>query len=1054
MNKVVFTFLLFFWIITVLGQVSGIVTDEFDFPIEGAEVENVSQNISTVTDANGFYEIQAVPGDILQITSLTGVEQQQTVGATSEINIKMGSAITLTDVVAIGYGTVEKELVSAAVSTIEAEDLTENNPVRIDQALQGKTSGVQVTSSSGSPGSGYNIRIRGVTTNGDNSPLVIVDGVNIGTDIGVIDPNDIASVDIIKDAATAIYGVQGANGVILITTKSGRFNKAPEFTYNAYYAIQETQKMLDLMDAREYAIYTNETFLANGGIAPYPDFETYGNGTNWQAELFQLAPMFSHNIGVTGGSDAISYGFSGNFLQQDGIIAPDKSNYQRWVLRNTLGIKLTDKLRLNTLLNYTNVQRQTIAESGRGGALYYAYNASPLSSVYDGNDPGSISGGFNYLETQGIELINPLALIHNTFNKTNVDRFTGKIELEYELLTDLTATSRYNFNYAKVGNRTFNPLVYYGPGKVQNNVTVADNGFVLDTNNNGVRDMYSTVGENNQHYYDYTWESFVNYDFDISDSHNFETLLGVSLRSEQGEGLYGQGFLTTGAESWENAFLYNTVSILNDPYLHLETDSDGNVTLVDDSVIKSFNSASFNTEDRWFSLFGRIQYDFQQKYLLSAMLRRDASSRFGPNNRVGYFPSFSAGWVLSKESFFTNDFFDFLKIRGSWGITGNDKIGAYRWLGLLQGGAAEANYPFDDILAIGNALGALSNPDLKWETNYQTNIGFDATLGRNVDLAFDYYIKKTEDLLLIPDVSALLGALAGGSSAPFVNAGTVENRGIDFSFSWDPQISENFGLNFSYNLTTIDNEVIEVNNESGFLTGGLFSLNQPTSRMQGGMPLGAFYGLRAEGIFQNQAEIDAHAAQSGALPGDIRYADIDGDGVVEFGSEDDLTMIGNPIPDMLMGLNVGANYKGFDAAISLYASIGNEIVRSYERFLPYSNRLDYYLQRWTGEGTSTEVPRASTNAANNYLFSSFYVEDGSYLRIQNAQLGYTFPSDWLSVAGIENLRLYFSVNNVYTFTKYMGYDPDISNASPIGAGVDQGQYPQTRTFMTGINITF
>lgn len=1054
MNKVIFTLFLSLFSWNVWGQVSGIVIDDSDFPMEGAEVVNTNNNLSTTTDANGFYEIEAQPGDVLLITSIMGVEQRQTVGNSTEINIRMGSAIALTDVVAIGYGVQNKELVSAAVSTISAEEIVENNPVRIDHALQGKASGVQVTANSGSPGSGYNIRIRGVTTNGDNSPLVIVDGVNIGTDISVIDPNDIATIDIIKDAATAIYGVQGANGVILITTKSGKFNKAPEFTYNAFYAVQETARMLDLMNSREYAIYTNETFLANGGSAPYTDFENYGNGTNWQAELFQLAPMFSHNIGITGGGENLTYGFSGNFLQQDGIIAPDKSNYQRWVLRNTLGIKLSERLQLNTLLNYTNVQRQTIAESGRGGALYYAYNASPLSSVYDGLNPDGVSGGYNYLENQGIELINPLALINNTFNKTNVNRFTGKLELEYDVLQNLIATTRYNFNYATVGNRAFHPLAFYGPGKVQNNVSVANNAFVLDTNNNGTRDVYSTVDENNQTYYDYTWESFLNHNFILQDNHNFESLLGVALRSEQAEGLYGSGFLTTGAETWENAYLFNTVSVFNDPYLHLETDADGNVYLIDDSIIKSFNAASFNTEDRWFSLFGRIQYDFQKKYLLSAMLRRDASSRFGPNNRVGYFPSFSAGWVISKEPFFTNNLFSHLKLRGSWGITGNDKIGSYRWLGLLQGGGAEANYPFDDILALGNALGALSNPDLKWETNYQTNFGFDATLGENVDLAVDYYIKKTEDLLLIPDVSGLLGAIAGGSSAPFVNSGTVENRGLDLSIAWDPKITEDFGLNFGYNLTTIKNEVIEVNNEAGFLTGGLFSLNQPTSRMQGGMPLGAFYGLQADGIFQNQAEIDAHASQSGALPGDIRYIDIDGDGVIEFGSEDDLTMIGNPIPDMIMGLNMGANYRGFDAAVSLYASIGNEIVRSYERFLPYSNRLGYYLQRWTGEGTSTEVPRASTNASNNYLFSSFYVEDGSYLRIQNVQLGYSFPSEWMSNVGVEKFRIYFAVNNLYTFTKYMGYDPDISNSSPIGAGVDQGQYPQTRSFITGINITF
>ena len=1002
MGKIITTFLLLLWMSSAWSQVSGVVTDEYDFPVESAEVRNAETNQSTFTDTNGFYEIAADPGNTLVIVSPMGVTQEQVVGNSTEINIQLGSAIALDDVVAVGYGTQDRELISSAVSSVSSEELMENSPTRIDQALQGKAAGVQVTATSGSPGSGYNIRIRGVTTNGDNRPLIIVDGINIGTDISVIDPNDIESIDVIKDAGTAIYGVRGANGVILITTKGGKFNKKPQFNYNASYTVQETTKILDLMNAREYAIYTNESFLADGGQMAYPNFESYGNGTNWQGELFQLAPMFNHNLSVNGGGENVTYSFSGNFLQQDGIIAPDKSNYQRWTLRNNLGIKLTEKLQFNTLINYTNVKRKTIAESGRGGALYYAYNASPITPVYDGLDPNGISGGYNYLATQGNELINPLALINNTFNETKVNRYTGKVELEYEIIDNLKATGRYNFNYSQVDNRAFYPLSYYGPGKVQSNVTVMGNEFNLDTNNNGTRDVFSTVEENNQTYYDYTVEGFLNYDFNLGDAHNFQTLLGTAIQSEQGKGLYGTGFLTANQEIWDNAFLFNTTEI-NDVYIYTEEDDDGNMVVVNESVIRSKGSDSFRSDKRTYSIFGRLQYDYQQKYLFSTMLRRDASNYFGPNDRVGYFPSLSAGWVVSKESFYNSNFLDFLKIRGSWGITGNDKIDL-NWLGLLQGGGAEANYPFDDILALGNALGRIANPDLKWEQNYQTNIGLDASFFNKIDLTVDYYTKRTEDLLLAPDASALLGTLAGGSSNPFVNAGTVENKGIDLSLNLNHDFSDNFSLNFAYNLTTIDNEVTQVNNQQGFIQGGLFSLNQPTSRMQTGLPLGVFYGLQADGIFQNQAEIDAHATQTNAQPGDIRYVDVDGDGTIEFGSNDDLTTIGNPIPDMIMGANLGANYKGFDAAVSLYASIGNEIVRSYERFLPYSNRLDYYLQRWTGEGTSNEVPRASTAASNNTLFSSFYVEDGSYLRIQNVQLGYTFPTNWMQNAGIEKLR--------------------------------------------------
>ena len=1043
-------------------NVTGTVTEASSGqPLPGVNVivKNTSKGAST--DFDGNFTLLDVPLNSIVVVSYLGfVSQEITVVNSQPLAIALvEDSESLNEVVVIGYGTQRKELVTGAYSSMDAESIVETNPTRIEEALKGSAAGVQVNANSGSPGASLNIRIRGITTNGDNSPLVIVDGVNIGNDLSIIDPNDIQKMDIIKDASSAIYGVQGANGVILITTKSGKKNRKTKFSYNSYYTIQEADNQIDVLNNYEYAVYVNETEAADGNTLPYPNLQDLSTNTDWQDELFEQAPMFNHNVSINGGSETTTYGFSASYFAQDGMIASDKSNYQRWTIKNNLGVDITKKLKLNTFLLYTNIRSKGIPEGGRGSALYYALNASPLTAVLDDSTPVDISNGYAYIgQEQGNEIINPLALINNTYNEGRADRFTGKLELEYNVLDNLKATTRYNFNYSDFGGREYYPLQYYGLGKVVNNVVLSatNDAFDVDRNDDGQRDLYGTVAENSQHSFDYTWENFIEYNKSFNDKHNFNVLLGTSIRSEVYKGFFGSGPLNSGPDTWSNAYLGNSNSIIQ---------------VVDDEVTSSLvTSADGRNENRWYSFFGRLQYDFEGKYIFSAMLRRDASTKFGPNNRVGNFPSISAGWLTSNEEFFKVDFINKLKVRGSWGITGNDKIGNYRWLGLVQGTSGEATYPFNDLLTFGNAVGALANPDLKWETNKQLNVGIDLGLFNNkLNLTVDYYKKTTEDLLLVPEVSGLLGATAGGSSAPFVNAGTIENKGVDLSINYKHDFNEDFGFSASYTLTSIKNKTLKVNNAAGFISGGLFGLDQTTSRFQTGLPIGVFYGLQMEGIYQNQAEIDALNTdtnndgaidnldtpyQTGASPGDIRYADIDGDGVVEYGSSDDQTVIGNPIPDYTMGFNLNVNYKSLDFGTSLYASIGNDIARSYERFLTYSNKPDYYLNRWTGEGTSNSVPRASNTASNNFLFSDFYVEDGSYLRIQNVQLGYTLPQSVLDDLNIDKIRIYIAVNNLYTFTKYRGYNPDVSNASPLGAGVDLGQYPQARTFTTGINVSF
>ena len=1037
-------------------NISGVVTDAVTGEtLPGVNVIVKNSSKGDVTDFDGNYKISEVPKGSTLVFSYLGYQNKELLVEQEVINVSLEeSSETLNEIVIVGYGSQRKELVSGSFSSLSAEKIAETNPTRIEEALTGSAAGVQVTANSGSPGASLNIRIRGITTNGNNSPLVIVDGINIGSDLSVIDPNDIEKMDIIKDASSAIYGVQAANGVILITTKSGKKNRPTKFAFNSYSSVQETSNQLDLMNASEYAIYVNETEVADGNSIPYPNIGSYGYGTDWQKQLFEQSPINNYTFSASGGSENITHSTSASIFQQDGIIAPEKSNFQRITLRNNLGIDLTDKLKLSTFVLYTNINRKTIPEGGRGSVLYYALNASPLTPVFDGTDGTGPSRGFSYIGSeQGIEIINPFALINNTHNETKVNRFTGKIELSYNIVEDLKVTSRYNFNYADVVNRNYYPLAFYGPNKVNNNVNIdANNQYVRDTNGNGIVDLFSTVGEDTQNYTDYTWETFIDYKKSF-DKHNLSFLLGTSIRSEQFYGVYGFGSLV-GEDSWDNAYLFNTQDVY-DEYILTDLDPDGNIVVDNRTVQRNRSSSTGVNEDRWYSAFGRVQYDYDGKYLFSAMVRRDASTRFGANNRTGYFPSVSGGWIITKEDFFNVDQINNLKVRGSWGITGNDKIGSYGWIGRLQGANAEATYPFGNVLSYGNALGQLANPDLQWETNEQINVGFDASFFNNqLDITMDYYVKTTKNLLLVPEVSGLLGSTAGGSSAPIVNAGTIENKGLDISINYNKQFNDNFKLAAGLNVTTVKNKTLEVNNAAGFIPSGTFGLGQTTSRFQSGLPIGAFYGLQTDGIFQNQAEIDAHAVQAGAQPGDFRFVDADGDGVVEFGSEDDLAVIGNPIPEMTLGFNLNLDYKGFDFATSLYASIGNDAVRSYERFLTYSNRSRLYLDRWTGEGSTNTTPRASTNASNNYLFSDFFVEDASFLRIQNVQLGYSIPSSALEKLKMDKIRLYISANNLYTFTNYSGYNPDVSNANPTAAGVDLGQYPQTRTYTLGINVSF
>lgn len=1006
MKSKLFYLLFLLFSVSALGQelvIQGTVFDGANEPLPGVSILVKGTNNGTATDFDGNFTLDGVPASSVLVFSYVGFKDLELMVTNSDplTIVLQEDAETLDEVVVIGYGTQSKKEVTGAVSVVGSETIEKLNPVRIEQALQGQVAGVSITAQSGSPGSASNIRIRGITTNGNNNPLILVDG-NIIEDLSVINPNDIESVNVLKDATAGIYGVRAANGVILITTKSGSYSSDLRFELDAWGGVQETTREIPVLNATEYGVIINESFAAGGQVPPFPDFTVLGEGTDWQDIIFQTAPIANVNFAVSKGWEKSKLSVGTSYLTQDGIVGGSDANFTRYTGRVNYNLNFLKNFKLTTNFIYTGTDRKNLLENTLGSVLFNALNMAPTLTVRDEN------GDFTLAEGLGNEVINPVAQIANTFNDTHVDKISGVLGLNYEFLEHFNAETRFQFNYAEVSGKVFSPEVFYGSGKVFN-VT------------------RNSVNEYENFFRDYTWDTFLTYKNEFADAHNLTVLLAMSVIQATGRNSGFTGFDIPG-NSYENASIKNA-----------------------SDVVDNYINGNDRYDTRLLSYFSRVQYDYKGKYLLSAMIRRDASTRFGPENRYGYFPSFSAGWVLSEEAFLNDSsWLDFLKLRVSYGIVGNDRIADYGYVSLLNG---EGHYVFDDEIIFGVAEGALANPEIQWEKQKTFDLGFDMTfLDNKIKVTADYFKKETEDLLLIPQVSGILGASAPGSRPPIVNAGSVDNQGFEFQIGYQNQITDDFNLNISYNFTYLDNEVTEVADENGFVTGGSFGVGQdPPSRMEVGRPIGYFYGLETDGIFQNQQEVEAHADQPNAAPGDLRFVDQNNDGVID---EDDRTYIGDPIAPILMGLNLNMTYRNWDFGTYLFSSLNNEVVRNYERNQNLTNRSVYFLNRWTGEGSTDSFPRVTTGANSNGLFSDFYVEDGSYLRIQNIQLGYSLPDQVIRSMGVEKLRFYLSVNNAYTWTKYKGYDPSASTGAPIGGGIDQGFYPLPRTYMLGLNLKF
>ena len=998
-------------------KTTGIVKDAISGDVlPGVSIIIKGSNNGTQTDFDGLFTFANLQPNAILVFRYLGYKQKEVSAKNGVLNVSLEiEAQSLDEIVLIGYGSQKKKETTGAVSVVSSQTIEDLKPTRIEQALQGQVAGVNITTTSGAPGAASSIRIRGVSTNGDNQPLILVDGNRI-EDLSVINPSDIESINILKDATAGIYGVLAANGVIIITTKSGRKNTDLKVVLNSYSGLQSTTREIPLLNATEYALLANEAHAANGEALPFTNIAALGQGTNWQDEVFQTAFISSTDITINKGTEKSTYSFGASYLDQDGIVGGAKANFNRLTARFNFNTDLFKNLKFTSSSVYTNTNRKGLSENTLGSVLFNALNMPANLTPRVG--PANVQYTLAPNSGVGIEVINPLAQIEDSYNKAWVNKFSGSYGLNYSFLKHFSVESRIQFNEAKVTSKVYTPEVFYGNSKVFNN-GVLDDGI----NNSG-------VFEGEQTYKDYTFDAFVKYEQNINEVHDIKLLLGTSVYRSQGiNDLSLTGFGANG----------NSLSNVN----VAEADS------FQDNLELSNAPRQF-FDDRLLSYFSRLQYNYKSKYLFSAVLRRDGSSNFGPENKFGFFPSGSVGWVASEESFLKDsDAINFLKFRASYGIIGNARIGSFGFVSTMSG---EGVYVFDNTITIGTAEGTLSNPEVRWEKQKPLDFGVDMKLFNKFDITADYFTKTTEDLLIRAEVSGILGVGAPGSGVPTINAGTIKNEGLEFSIAYKERISDDFKFGVSYNFTTLKNEVLKVNLNDDPLTVTGFGLGgQEFARMEVGLPIGYFYGYQTAGIFQTQAEVDAHATQTNANPGDLRFADLNGDGEI---TTEDRTNLGDPIPELTMGMNFSFDYKNFDFNMYAFASIGNDIVRNYERNLALTNRPTYFLDRWTGPGTSNTFPRVTTGATGNTLFSDFYVEDGSFVRLQNVQVGYSFNPKDKSKIGVDKLRLYLSASNLFTLTKYKGYDPTASSGNPLGGGLDNGFYPSPKTFILGLNVNF
>lgn len=924
----------------------------------------------TTTDMDGFYSIILQEGvDTLQFSYIGYQSIERSVKGQEVINITMNEDfLELEELVVIGYGIQKKKVVTGAIASLNSDEITSTPILRAEQALQGRAAGVQVTNLSGQPGEQPTVRIRGVGTTWNSEPLYVVDGMVVDN-IEYLNPGDIESIDVLKDAASAaIYGARAANGVVLITTKGGKLgtvigNKL-NLTYSMYYGIQNVTKKLDMLESDNYMMMMNEGARNAGLTEPFDLNEIQEHNTNWQDEMFvKNAPIMNHEVSVNGGNKKSSFTSSFSYFSQEGIIGGEKSKFERITARINSRHQVTKRFNFGNNLAYSHVIRRGIGSNQSfNGAYSSALNMDPLTPLYEGNadilslppyanEPvvtnadGYVYGISNYV---GAEVVNPIALLEVQTGETRVDKLVGNVFGEVEIIEGLKFRSSIGIDLAYVLNDSYRPLFYL-------------NGAQNNTHK-------TSVSKGIDRYFTWQWDNTLLYSKKIK-AHNFSVLLGTSSSEKQFENLTG----------------FNAKVSTLDPdnvYLNMATDT-------------AWVSTGGADHEALFSLFGRITYDYKGKYAFTGIIRRDGSSKFGPNNRYGIFPSLGVTWLLSEEEFMPGlGPISFLKLRASWGINGNDKIGNYQYLSVMD---KSRGYIVGGGRIVGASPQYISNADIKWEESEQIDIALDlGAWNDRLTVTFDYYIKNTHDLL---DVVAIPGHV--GNDAPFANIGSVQNRGVEMSVNWRHFVSDvhySFGVNAAYN----QNKMTYIGNTDKVINGASWAVAGIVTRAEEGLPIAFFYGYKTDGIFQNMSEVYEHIGGEGqqlqpsAVAGDVRFVDVNNDGVI---NPDDRTMIGNPTPDWTLGINGSVEYKDFDFSFLIVGAFGQDIFNGSQRQdLRYTNRTTKILDRWTGEGTSNLIPRYTwSDINNNYRVSDLYIEDGSYLRIKNVQLGYNMPRRFLNM---------------------------------------------------------
>lgn len=1023
------------WAQTIRGKVVSAETNE---PLSGASVQVQGQSQSASTDLDGIFMLNVSPEATLIVSYVGYQSQEVAVGDDQDLLIRLlSNAADLEEVVVIGYGVQKKKLTTGANLRVEGADLEKRNQVNPLQALQGQAPGVSISSTSGQPGADMKVVVRGLGTIGNSGPLYVIDGIP-GGDISILNPADILSIDVLKDAASAaIYGSQAANGVVLVTTKMGTAGKT-QLALDVFSGVQNVGRIMPMLNAAEYKTIMNEQALNSGSaLINFDGMEDLAD-TDWMKQMFaDNAKMQNYNLGLTGGSENSVYAMSLNYIGQEGVVGgKDVSNYERYGFRINSDHKLLDKfLTIGQHLNFNYIRNNGIGVGNQyNNTLRGAFSTSPLSPVYSSNgrfgSPYNNTSNSPWYNGDG----NPYgSMMTNSHNANDAQRLLMDVYAEIEPIPGLKIKSIGGFNYSASEYRSYTPLYQFSAFD-----------YNLD---------HTTVNQNMGKGHTLIWTNTATYDFDVAVDHQFSAMIGMESERYQGTSLAGSNWnLLSQFDDFAHAYLDNTTG-----QAHL--DEEGNI--VETRIV---NGRPDNLYRR-VSYFARLGYNFKEKYLLNATLRGDGSSKFSQGNRWGYFPSVSAGWILSSEDFFQSldNSVNFLKLRASWGQVGNQDIADFQFASPINTstGFSSDNPAAHYVFGTGNVNipGAypsrLSNPLVSWETSEQTNIGMDVRFAANrLDVVADFYVKNTKNWLVQPPILATAGA-----GAPFINGGSVKNTGVELGLSWNDQVGEfayRAGINGAYNKNTVG----LIPTEDGIIHGDvnmLYDNSEEFYRAQNGYAIGYFWGYQTAGIFQSEADIAAWRDQGHGIlqpnvrPGDVKYVDQNNDGRINAADKVDL---GVGMPNFTFGFNVGANYKNFDLSVDAYGVAGNKIVQSYRN---HANKQGNYttriLDRWTGEGTSNTIPRV-TETNVNWQFSDLYLQDGDFLRIANITLGYDFSrlTNWKFA---NQMRFYVQGQNLFTFTKYDGMDPEIGYGTQGWvSGIDLGYYPRPKVVLFGMNIKF